>query len=405
MLGYLMVKDNMTFKNNSVAKYLPVEMFSGYSKSLDNIIDSLVTKSDKLSVKLDDLGYNFRKLYAADLNTPWKALTFVGVENNNSSVIVSEGNKEVTFKTKSDTSLEIAKIKSKINKKEYINEQELIDLEKQQATLENKLASEKSIIENKEVLNKLFESSEVKEEGTYKDKEGKIITYTKTSYIFPQFMSIRVGERGKNQANVYELVSYSSDLDQNRTKGLEAHKTTEGFAIGDSAVYKLVEKTGNKGVSVFSPGDYNNAVSIFSKITKKTPAEREVDNLNNTDPSSFESIEDMSKKQQLVNPSVKQSTNPYALTEDLTKEISGESTNVVEEIVVDNKEKPLINEEKNVALENGKTALLNMVNQETLQLGGVEFSPNQYAQLTDRINKANTLTELQEIEEIITKCM
>jgi hypothetical protein len=46
-----------------------------------------------------------------------------------------------------------------------------------------------------------------------------------------------------------------------------------------------------------------------------------------------------------------------------------------------------------------------MVNQETLQLGGVEFSPNQYAQLSDRINKANTLTELQEIEEIITKCM
>ncbi|MFM5883699.1 hypothetical protein, partial [Methanobrevibacter gottschalkii] len=96
---------------------------------------------------------------------------------------------------------------------------------------------------------------------------------------------------------------------------------------------------------------------------------------------------------------------PYALTEDLTKEISGESANVVEEKVVDGKEKPLINEEKNVDLENGKTALLNMVNQETLQLGGVEFSPNQYAQLTDRINKANTLTELQEIEEIITKCM
>jgi len=405
MLGYLMVKDNMTFKNNSVAKYLPVEMFSNYSKSLDNIIDALVTKSDKLSVKLDDLGYNFRKLYAADINTSWKALTFIGVENNDSSVTVSKDNQEITFKTKSDTALEIAKVKSTINKKEYSNEQELKDLQNKQAILEDKLSKEKSIIENKEVLNKLFEVDNIEEEATYEDKDGKVVTYKKANYIFPQFMSIRVGERGKNQANVYELVSYSSELNKNKTKGLEKHKETEGFAVGNSAVYKLIEKTGNKGVSVFSPGNYDNAVSIFDRITKKTPAEREADNLTKTDPNSFESIEDMSKKQQFVNPSVKQSTNPYALTEDLTKEISGESANVVEEIVVDNKEKPLINEEKNVDLENGKTALLNMVSQETLQLGGVEFTPNQYAQLTDRINKANTLTELQEIEEIITKCM
>jgi hypothetical protein len=96
-------------------------------------------------------------------------------------------------------------------------------------------------------------------------------------------MSIRVGERGKNQANVYELVSYNSELNKNKTKGLEKHKETEGFAVGDSAVYKLVEKTGNKGVSVFSPGNYDNAVSIFDRITKKTPAEREADNLTNTD--------------------------------------------------------------------------------------------------------------------------
>ena len=283
MLGYLMVKDNMTFKNNSVAKYLPVEMFSNYSKSLDNIIDALVTKSDKLSVKLDDLGYNFRKLYATDVNTSWKALTFIGVENNDSSVITSKDNQEITFKTKSNTALEIAKIKSIINKKEYTNEQELKDLQNKQVSLETSLTNEKSIIENKEVLNKLFEVDNIEEEGSYEDKDGKTITYKKANYIFPQFMSIRVGERGKNQANVYELVSYSSELNKNKTKGLEAHKTIDGFAVGDSAVYKLVEKTGNKGVSVFSPGDYNNAVSIFSKITKKTPAEREADNLTNTD--------------------------------------------------------------------------------------------------------------------------
>jgi len=65
----------------------------------------------------------------------------------------------------------------------------------------------------------------------------------------------------------------------------------------------------------------------------------------------------------------------------------------------------LINEEKNVILENGKAALLDIVAKETLYLGGVEFSPNQYAQLSARINNATTIAELQELEDNINKCM
>ena len=415
MLGYLMVKDNMTFKNNSVAKYLPVEMFGSYSKSLDNIIEALVTKSDKLSVKLDELGYNFRKLYAADLNSPWGTLQFMQVENNGSSITISENKEEITFKTKNDTALEIAKVKSKINKKEYSDEQGLADLQKQQTTLEKRLANEKSIIENKEVLDKLFDSSIIDEEGSYKDKEGKTVTYTKPAYIFPQFMTIRVGEKGESKT--YELVGYSSDLSANKTIGMQQHNTNEGFATGESAVYRLVEKTGNKGVSIFSTGTYDNAVSIFSKVTKKTPAQREIDELSSSNiaPDSFESIESMQQKElekaggQTIAPvtqeAKKATINPYALTEDLENEISGESANVTEENVVDITKKPLINEEKNVILENGKTALLSIVAQETLYLGGVEFSPNQYGQLIDRINNATTIAELQELEDNINKCM
>lgn len=413
MLGYLMVKDNMTFKNNSVAKYLPVEMFGNYSKSLDNIIDALVTKSDKLSVKLDELGYNFRKLYATDLNTPYNALKFVGLEDNGSSITTTENNQEITFKTKSNTALELAKVKSQIS--QTSNEQVLADLQKQQSILENKLSKEKPIIDNKKVLNDIFKSNDTNEEGSYKDKDNKTVTYTKTAYIFPQFMQIRVGERGKAKSEVYELVSYSSELNANKTIGMQKHNENEGFATGDSAVYRLVEKTGNKGVSIFSTGTYDNAVSIFSKVTKKTPPQREVDNLTNTAPDSFESIESMQQKEleksgiqpkASVTQEVKKGPiNPYALTEDLENEISGESANVTKENVVDITKKPLINEEKNVALENGKTALLDTIAKETLYLGGVEFSPNQYAQLTDRINKSATIAELQEIEEIINKCM
>lgn len=415
MLGYLMVKDNMTFKNNSVAKYLPVEMFGSYSKSLDNIIEALVTKSDKLSVKLDELGYNFRKLYAADLNSPWGTLQFMQVENNGSSITISENKEEITFKTKNDTALEIAKIKSKINKKEYSDEQGLADLQKQQTTLEKRLANEKSIIENKEVLDKLFDSSIIDEEGSYKDKEGKTVTYTKPAYIFPQFMTIRVGEKGESKT--YELVGYSSDLSANKTIGMQQHNTNEGFATGESAVYRLVEKTGNKGVSIFSTGTYDNAVSIFSKVTKKTPAQREIDELSSSNiaPDSFESIESMQQKElekvgsqpivTVTQETKKAPINPYALTEDLENEISGESANVTEEKVVDTTKKPLINEEKNVILENGKAALLDIVAKETLYLGGVEFSPNQYAQLSARINNATTIAELQELEDNINKCM
>jgi len=414
MLGYLMVKDNMTFKNNSVAKYLPVEMFGNYSKSLDNIIEALVTKSDKLSVKLDELGYNFRKLYATDLNSPWGVLKFMEVENNNSSITISENKEEITFKTKNDTALELAKVKSKINKKEYSDEQGLADLQKQQTTLEKRLANEKSIIENKEVLDKLFDSSIIDEEGSYKDKEGKTVTYTKPAYIFPQFMTIRVGEKGESKT--YELVGYSSDLSANKTIGIEQHRQNEGFAIGESAVYKLAEKTGNKGVSIFSTGTYDNAVSIFSKITKKTPAQRDIEDigLSNIAPDSFESIESMQQKELeksgnvVIKPTIevkKGLVNPYALTEDLFNEVSGENANVVDEKVVDIKEKPLINEEKNVILENGKAALLDIVAKETLYLGGVEFSPNQYAQLSARINNATTIAELQELENNINKCM
>ena len=281
MLGYLMVKDNMTFKNNSVAKYLPVEMFGNYSKSLDNIIEALVTKSDKLSVKLDELGYNFRKLYATDLNTPYNALKFVGLENNGSSITTTENNQEITFKIKSNTALEIAKIKSQIS--QTSNEQQLAELQKQQSILENKLSKEKPIAENKEVLDKMFKSEKTDEKGSYKDKDGKTITYDKSSYIFPQFMQIRVGEKGEAKAQVYELVSYSSELNANKTIGMQKHTLNEGFAVGDSAVYKLVEKTGNKGVSIFSTGTYDNAVSIFSKVTKKTPAQRDAENVVNTE--------------------------------------------------------------------------------------------------------------------------
>jgi hypothetical protein len=281
MLGYLMVKDNMTFKNNSVAKYLPVEMFGNYSKSLDNIIEALVTKSDKLSVKLDDLGYNFRKLYATDLNTPYNALKFAGIQDNGSSITITENNQEITFKTKSNTALEIAKIKFQIS--QTFNEQVLAELQKQQSILENKLSKEKPIIENKEVLDKIFKSEKTEEKGSYKDKDGKTVTYDKSSYIFPQFMQIRVGEKGEAKAQVYELVSYTSELNKNKTIGMQKHTLNEGFAVGESAVYKLVEKTGNKGVSIFSTGTYDNAVSIFSKITKKTPAQRDAENVVNTE--------------------------------------------------------------------------------------------------------------------------
>jgi hypothetical protein len=77
MFSYLMVKDNMQFKNNSLSKFLPVGMFGQYSSMLDKITESFITNEEFVkNFDLAELAYNFRKIYATDINTPFGSLKF-----------------------------------------------------------------------------------------------------------------------------------------------------------------------------------------------------------------------------------------------------------------------------------------------------------------------------------------
>ena len=225
MLSYLMVKDNMQFKNNSVAKYLPVNMFGKYSETLDKLITNLITKNTKLNFA--ELGYNFRKMYVTDVNTSYSALNTIKVDSKNNNAVSLNGDK-IEFKI--DT-----------------NSEE--DLKKSNAT-----------------LNSYFSSLPVK---------NKIKAYP--ALKFPQFIKVRL-DGGEYQ--IYELESFTNnakeftDLKDNFLNYIEAsqgvsHKKENPYGAGEKATYKPLQQIGIKNVSAFFPGTYENAKEVFDKVKPK----------------------------------------------------------------------------------------------------------------------------------------
>jgi len=351
MLSYLMVKDNMQFKNNSVAKYLPVNMFSKYSNTLDELVKGLVTKNT--SMNFAEVGYNFRKMYVTDINTSYGAMQTIKLDpKDNTPIRLNGENLEFAIDTTTEDGLK----------------------------------------ESSATLSKIFSKLDVK---------TKVKTWP--AFKFPQFIKVRIGN---DQYKVYELDSFTNNAKgftnkkDNFLNYIDAsqgvkHNLENAYAAGEKATYKPLDQIGVKDVSAFFPGTYDKAKVLFDQVKPE-----EVNTIPSvTKPGKFTSIEDMGKPTTPIEQSVK--VNPYAMTSELANDVS---TEVNASEVTLPEEKPLKVEEKDVTLD-AKKNLLAMVNSQELFIEGKEFTEAQYQKLKDRINAAKTMNELMALEENITKCM
>ena len=206
MFNYLMVKDNMQFKNNSLSKFLPVTMFGQYSKMLDQMVDSFVTNKEFAeNFNLPELAYDFRKIYATDVNTPFGAIKYLEIKDAYKDEVVTK-NEQIYFKVKGVGD------------------------------------------EFKKNLDKMSDVFKFETEKVVIVKNGKELTVNQV--VFPQFMKFKVD----GKTNVYELqTARNSDKLEGRVVGLEG-------------TYKKIEKIGTKGVSLFFAGSYEKALAITENV-------------------------------------------------------------------------------------------------------------------------------------------
>ena len=214
MFNYLMVKDNMQFKNNSLSKFLPVTMFGQYSKMLDKMVESFVTNSEFAeNFDLAELAYNFRKIYATDVNTPFGSIKYKEIKAEYENEVVTK-DKKLYFK-----------VKGKGNE------------------FKDSLAKMSDVFG--------FETAPV----TVKIGGKNVVV---NHPLFPQFMKFKVDGKVK----IYELqTARNSDK-------------LAGSIVGLEATYVAIENTGTKGVSLFFAGSYEKALAITEKV-ESTPEEAE----------------------------------------------------------------------------------------------------------------------------------
>lgn len=285
MLSYLMVKDNMQFKNNSVAKYLPVNMFNKYSNTLDNLVKGLVTKN--VSINFAEAGYNFRKIYLTDINTPYGALQTIKLDPKlNSPISLNGENLEFAVNT----------------------------------------TSEDAFKESSSILSKIFSKLDTKNS-----------IKTQPAFKFPQFIKVRLAS---SEYQVYELDSFTNnakdftDKKDNFLNYIDAsqgvkHNLENAYAAGEKATYKPLTQIGVKDVSTFFPGTYDKANALFNQVKPV-----EVDSIS---------------KNTVLSETKPELTTLEQLAQDLAKNDLG--TNVVDAKVEESIKIPTKIEEKVVSLE------------------------------------------------------
>jgi len=299
MLSYLMVKDNMTFKNNSVAKYLPVNMFNKYSETLDDLVKGLVAKNP--SIDFGQAAYNFRKMYITDVNTTYAAMHTHKINVTEKGPIRMNGDRLV-FEVSTNSEQEFKDSKGKL----------------------------------KEVFPVMLKT---KNENS-----------AQPTFKFPQFIKVRIGE----EYQFFELESFTnkatgfvSKQDDflnyiDATNG-HTHNTIHPYGVGEKATYKPLEQIGMKGVSVYFPGTYDTAKALFDQVTPE-----EVDKTEESTPIN-------------LGEKAKSGKSASDIMSMFKKALGTEDTNVPNatkaEIIDDNS---LESEEKEVSLEEEKATLAKM---------------------------------------------
>jgi len=387
MFSYLIVKDNMLFKNNSVAKYLPATMFAKYSENLDNLIEELNNSESKFDIK--EYGYTFRKFFATDENTKYNALKFKELDSNQDAITVNKSG-EVEFNI--GRKFELAVVKSRYEHNEYL-ESEKEELEETVSELKEKVKTEDRKV-NIFNLAKIFTPVKV----TY-EHEGEL--KKKTVFKFPQFYRFKIG----NEVKVYELKKYKSDISDFNSTGTKDFINMDpnlGYVEGSTAFYEPVIFIGAKGMSVYSFENYETAVKKSDIIRESLKDLKDLKTSNNSE------INTDSSQQS----NVKVVEEPLNLKIRNTDIISGDHSNIVsEKIVEENSQNVLPNQEKSVPLvdefklQTAKLKLIDLVENTDLYSEGKLFSDKQYELLKQRINNVKSVTELEALLENINNCM
>ena len=401
MLSYLMVKDNMLFKNNSVSKFLPVEMFGNYSKLLDNLTNSLVTKENLNLDKFDQLAYNFRKLYVTDKNTNIAALKFKELVPDNKVITVNEDG-SVDFKVSSTTRLELfiknKQLQQALNRPESEKSPKLEkELNAEIAELQEKLDSEDIganivVLKNIFDIQKLTKKEEIDAVSYVNKKSGEVEQIVQ--FKFPQFKKFKI----KGVYKVYELKQVMSKLPTYGNGTLTDHNTNLGYAIGEQAIYAPLENVGYKNVSVYFPGTYEKAVEEFGKI-KQPETTSAVDKLLNTQITTTTQPQ-TSVTTKNIEDFEAEAFEKFASQAEAFEAFEANMTSV-DPII---EQSSFLPDENTVFLQKKKN-MINLVNSKTLSFGGKPFTPGQYQKLIENINKAKTPTELNDIENNIKKCL
>lgn len=266
MFNYLIVKDNLEFRNNTFIKYIAPFMFDKLSTSLDITLEELSKKDGKvekvLGDSMDNISYNFRKLYATYIGNRFGKLKYKKLEGSAGFTVTND---EITFDVFQNLNPEMVELR-----KEYIKEQK--------AALEEKNGG---FIKKDDKIDYSFEKFPTLKEGTKANRafidsvfDHEIINGNKL-FIFPQFAIFNSG--------VYELVEYTT-YDGNKT-----HPKNESVHKGNSAIYVPLETIGDKKISPFSNETYEDALQQEYEIINASKLENKESNEDTSEETDEES--------------------------------------------------------------------------------------------------------------------
>ena len=227
MFNYLIVKDNLEFKNNSFSKMIAPFMYKTLSDSLDESLGELNRDGDEaFGENIEDLSYNFRKIFAT-----WIGNRFAKIKYTNLDTSVKYKGKELKANkngiVKGKNTITINKfLKAGPLREEYIadQKQELSNLQ---------------LDPYKHKIDRSFKNPELeKEKQEFTDNikfiESKFGKTKDGEITFPQFINIG--------GDVYELTSLDG----------EEHDKSKSIGEGEKAEYTKLPFKGDTRISPFS---------------------------------------------------------------------------------------------------------------------------------------------------------
>jgi hypothetical protein len=261
MIGYLMIKDNMQFKNNSLSTFLPPSLFKTYSKVLDNLLSNLVKDIKHPNFDLTELGYNFKKILITDKNTNYKASYYREIQTDLISTFDN-------LKIQNDTGIIVEEVTDSEENTTIAGITFRKPVEDGAATTFNKVLKGDDMFTEVPVGE---DSESVLKQRTLFKKGTEVMVKTKKGDVsaapirFPQFIKFKID----GEVKFFEL-------DSSRHPEVKEQGYVDSFATKDnsndslyrSVKYKVYaeETIGIRGISPFFAETFENAQEIFDKV-------------------------------------------------------------------------------------------------------------------------------------------